>query len=106
MSKGNKVVNANENRMARSVYKIRLDNGQTVEHLVPYIPAAKKLISSFAGFEYKNIPEHPFYVIAEFQLCTMLADSKRYSKEKLIDNLAFVLNCSPLILHNAPDLPF
>lgn len=107
MDKLKKIINANENRMARSVYNVRLNNGQTVEHLVVHIPTAKKLISQYAAFEYKNIPEHPLYVMAEYHVCHILEDSKKSSsRDLLVGRLAVVLECNPLMLYNATDLPF
>lgn len=101
-----KIVNANENQIARRLYLKRLENGENSEHLMKHIPAARMLIKKFSQEAWKNSVNHFDYAFKEYQLCSMIEDIERYPREGFIRLIAILLDCSPVQLHNDAELPF
>src|SRR5581483_7094860 len=76
--------------------------------LLAFIPTAQKLIHRYCEAPFKHDQQDRDYCFMEYQLCTLLEskDANRTQRNLKIDAIAFVLESSPLILHNDPDLPF
>jgi hypothetical protein len=69
---------------------------------------ARKLIERYCKEPFKHDLEDRDYCFLEYQLCILLEreDHCIGQRNTKIEDIAWVLACSPLILHNDPGLPF
>jgi len=100
------VVNANENIHTRRLYSKRDKDGRSGEHLMKHIPLARLLIEKYCQEPWKHSQNNFHYAFREYQLCSMIEDSAKYSKNDFLVLLAILLGCSPVLLHNDAELPF
>jgi hypothetical protein len=98
---------SNDNSVWRERY-METDKHGPMMRLFAYMPTARKLIDRYSPGHFKHDPEDREYCFLEYQLCTLLEPEDHCIGQRnlKIDAIAWVLACSPLILHNDPGLPF
>lgn len=98
---------SNDNSVWRERYMASDKHGPLLR-LFPHIPTARKLIARYFKDSIKHDIENRDYCFMEYQLCTLLEreDGSVLQRNMKIDMIAWVLECSPVVLHNDPGLPF
>jgi len=93
--------NVNDNHVGHVLY------GHKADH-VPYAEAARYLIERHVSAYWKNDPNDMDFIQMELILCGYLHDLSHVpeARNRIVKWVARMLNISPMVLHNDPDLPF
>ena len=93
--------NTNDNAFARQLY-------WNEPECLPYVPAARYLIEKYVSAYWKQDCNDLDYVYMELTLCRYIKmkTSDTLSRNLQLKWLARILEISPVLLYNDPNLPF
>lgn len=102
-----KISACNDNQYSRRFFNDGDGSGSRL-HLMTHIPIARQLIKQHVKQSWKHTPEHSDFSFLEYQLCTLLDRKPQSSIQRYfqVSDVAWVLEVSPVMLMNDPDLPF